>query len=79
MFTKHCHHTASSTVCSFVETRLQAVENPIAWHQFAPPVKRFAALPGFLAALAALYETVSDVPESRLWFASKNLMPRRMN
>ena len=26
-----------------------------------------------------MYEKVSDVPESRVWFASKNLMPCRMH
>ena len=27
----------------------------------------------------SVYEKVSDVPESRVWFASKNLTPRRMH
>ena len=34
---------------------------------------------GHILSIFLVYEKVSDVPESRLWFASKNLTPRRMH
>ena len=34
---------------------------------------------GHILSIFLVYEKVSDVPKSRLWFASKNLTPRRMH
>ena len=33
----------------------------------------------YIAMYSSMYEKVSDVPESRVWFASKNLTPCRMH
>ena len=38
-----------------------------------------AHLLGPISGLVFIYEKVSDVPESRVWFASKNLTPRKMH